>query len=635
MCGIAGIRRFDGAPVSELALRRMTARLTHRGPDDEGYVVRDGVGLGHRRLSIIDPEASQQPMADPAHDRYVCFNGEILNYRELRQGLNYPFTTAGDTETLLALFEHEGPNGVRRLRGQFAYGIYCHRTEDLWLFRDQLGVLPLYYYADRESFIFASEIKAILEILPRPPALDMASVGDYLARRSVPSPWTLYEGVRKLPPGTMLRIGRDGGVGDPVPYWAPDGATATDLPSRDEAVDELDSRLRLAVSRNLVADVPVGAYLSGGLDSSLIVSLVRTMRMNQPLHTFSATFGDPRFDETAYAARVSQHNDTVHHTVAVGADDFMRLWPFLAWHRDAPISEASDVAVFRLAEMASEHVKVVLSGEGSDELFGGYPKHRVARLTDAVGVVPSALRGAAARVVERRVPPRLSRMRIAIRALGEDSENDRIEGWFSPFTRRERERLLGGQTEHDRAVGSGLHGDPLSRMLVSDVRGWLVDNLLERGDRMTMAASVELRPPFLDLDLVEWALTLPSSLKIHGRVGKWLVREVAGRYLPHDIITRPKIGFRVPLDEWFRGDMRRVARRALLSSDSFVGGTLEPTFVADVLGRHTDGRSNEELRIWTLLSLEVWHRMAFGGDLASLGLGPSPVATMPSVDGIA
>jgi asparagine synthase (glutamine-hydrolysing) len=605
------VRMFDRTPVDQGLLRCMAAQLEHRGPDDEGFLIRGSVGFGHKRLSIIDVEHSTQPMSSVDGSLHVCFNGEILNYKELRRETPYPYQTSGDTEVLLSSFDRYGARAVERLMGQFAYALYSERDDSLWLFRDRLGILPLYYYCDAHMLAFASEIKALLPALPRAPHVDIESLDAYLARRSVPAPWTLFAGVRKLSPGCALEIGPEGLRSEPQPYWQlPEPSDASNL-TDEQAVDALETRLLEAVRRNLVADVPVGAYLSGGVDSSLLTALMRSIAPDQEIRTFSATFGDPRFDESAYARSVADQQRTMHEEVHVGGDDFLRLWPRLTWHRDAPISEASDVAVYRLAQLASQHVKVVLSGEGSDELFGGYPKHRFARLSSGSGILPAAAREIALNGIEQRLPKSAFRPRILLRALSGRTEAARLEGWFAPFTERERERLLQGQSQHARNGLESLKGDALRRMLVWDLQGWLTDNLLERGDRMSMAASLELRPPFLDVDVVEFAFALTSNLKVRHAHGKWIVRQLARRHLPAKIVERAKVGFRVPLDEWFRGQLRDFARDTLLSGDSFAVEYLHPQAVRALLDRHESGRSNEELRIWTLLSLEVWHRTFF------------------------
>jgi asparagine synthase (glutamine-hydrolysing) len=606
MCGIAGMRRFDGRPVDVTTLHDMTAVLAHRGPDGSGHLVRGAVGLGHRRLAIIDPEGPPQPLSSPDDLLHVSFNGEVLNYRELRRATAYPYRTDGDTEVLLAVHAEHGPAGVAELAGQFAYALYDERVDELWLHRDRLGILPLYYYADDDVLLFASEIKSLIRGMKTVPGLDLASISDYLARRSVPAPWTLFEGIRKLEPGSSLRVHRDG-VDSPRRYWTLPCPRPASWASPAAAVSALRSTLTAAVDRSLVADVPVGAYLSGGLDSSLIVALMSRSRGTEPVQTFSAGFPGPRYDELPHARRVSQLLGTSHHEVHVTEADFLGLWEPLTWYRDAPISEASDVAVYRLAELARQHVKVVLSGEGSDELFAGYPKHRFARLSQVAGLVPHELRRAVLTPAERALPARSARLRIALRAMTERTEEERMEAWFAPFISTERVALLGADERRNRPPCSAGAAAPLPRMLAADITGWLPDNLLERGDRMSMAASVELRPPFLDAAVVELASILPPRLKVRGGTGKWVLRQVARQVLPAEVIDRPKIGFRVPLDDWFRSGLRDLAHARLTDGSSLVAELFDRRAVQRLLDDHEAGRRNEGSRIWTLLSLEVWN----------------------------
>lgn len=613
MCGIVGIRRFDGGTVHEADLRLMAAQLTHRGPDGEGYWTDGAVGFGHRRLSIIDVAGSPQPMASAAGRWHVSFNGEIFNYRELRRRLPYPYRTSGDTEVLLAAFAEWGAAGVQQLQGQFAYSLYDTRAATLWLFRDRLGVLPLYYYADADVLLFASEVKALLPVLPAPAEVDEASLFAYLGAASVPPPHTLFRGIRKLPQGHWLRVGPDGWV-TTHRYWEVPADAEQRSVTDDEAVDLVEDALQAAVEAALVADVPVGAYLSGGLDSSLIVALMATIAGRQ-VDTFSAGFGDARVDELPHARRVSDMFGTRHTEVVVTPDDFARLWPELTWNRDAPLSQPADVALHLLASTARRRVKVVLSGEGSDELFAGYPKHRAARWGTVAGRIPAGARRPLLDAAQRRLPARANRVRIAARALGEAGEQERIAGWFAPFTTSERRRLLGDATVHAApALWAAGRGDPLRRMLYADCHQWLADNLLERGDRMSMSASVELRPPFLDHRLVELAFSLPSAMKVRRGSGKWVVKEVARRHLPGSIVDRPKVGFRVPLDAWFRGALRPMASDLLCAPGSFVGQVMDRATVRALLDSHERGRTNEEMRIWALLSLEVWHSRYFGAD---------------------
>lgn len=612
MCGIVGIRRFDNRPVAEGLLRTMTGLLQHRGPDDEGFWTSGAVGLGHRRLSIIDVAGSAQPMSSVDGRCHVSFNGEIFNYRALRDRLSYPFRTDGDTEVLLALYQSGGAQAVEQLQGQFSYALFDEECQQLLLFRDRLGILPLYYYIDTHMLVFASEIKALVPALTRPLEVDEQSLGDYLSQRSVPAPHTLFRSVRKLSQGHFLRVGPNGN-GEPERYWSIPPYRRWDV-SDVAAVSMVADALERSVQGALVADVPVGAFLSGGVDSSLIVALMSKIRGGSGVETFSAGFGDSRNDELPFARAVSELLRTDHHEVTVTAEDFQRLWPRLTWHRDAPISEPADIAVFKLASVARESVKVVLSGEGSDELFAGYPKYRLARWAAAADILPPTIRDHFFDTLQRLLPAKANRPRVVFRAMSARNEAERLQTWFAPFTGRERVALLGHDNGHgqpDVLRLAGTEGGLIRRMLYVDCHAWLADNLLERGDRMSMAASLEMRPPFLDHALVELAFSLPSQMKLRRGRTKWAVKEVALRFLPREIVERRKVGFRVPLDAWFRGGLRDMAHDVLLSPDSLVSSVMEPKAVRSLLASHNTGRRNEEARIWTLLSLEVWHQVFF------------------------
>ncbi len=522
-------------------------------------------------------------------------------------------------------YQREGERSVERLRGQFAYAI--HDGDDLWLFRDRLGVLPLFTYQDDDMFAFASELKALLPALPSAPSVDLASLDSYLSRRAVAAPHTLFENVRKLLPGHRQRIGPMGAFA-PDAYWTRPTAPPR-VVSDVEAVRLVSDGLEDAVRSALVADVPVGSLLSGGVDSSLIVALATKQRDGEPVDTFSAGFGDPRYDELPHARAVSRVFGTNHHEVVVEPGNFAELWPRLTWHRDAPISEPADVAVFELASLARQSVKVLLSGEGSDELFAGYPKYRMARWTNLADLIPAGLRASAFGSIERRLPPAGARAGIALRTLAAPTELDRLASWFAPFTASERRELLDGIASRAGPMVAPEGVDAIERMLAFDCEGWLADNLLERGDRMAMAASVELRPPFLDHQLVELAFSLPSSVKVRRGQTKWVLKQVARQYLPESIVDRRKVGFRVPLDAWFREHLREMARDMLLGPSSFVGTTLDPVAVRALLDSHDSGRRDESIRIWTLLSLEVWHDVYFrSGD----GSAPPASVGSPLVD---
>ncbi len=604
MCGIAGILRLDGRDVDPLVVAEMSATVAHRGPDDSGQWTNGVVGLGHRRLSIIDPVGSPQPMATEDGRFHIVFNGEIFNYRQLRDRFDYPFRTNGDTEVVLALFARHGVDALQQLRGQFAFAVHDRHTGRLVLARDRMGVLPLYYRLDASGLVFGSEVKALWPALAHGPKVDRAALAQFLMRRAVPAPETLFDGVRKLPPGHWLAVGPDQDVTVQA-YWQLPPPSQVHRLTTTEALDLVDGRLQDAVRDAMVADVPVGSYLSGGVDSSLVVAMASRLT-NEPLHTFCASFGDARYDETPQARAVSELFGTDHHEVAVSAADFQDLWPRLTWNRDAPISEPADIAVFRLAEEARRYVKVALSGEGSDELFGGYPKYRFAGVSVRAGLVPGSLRSPALMAFERALPARANRLRIAARALAGPSTADRVTNWFAPFTTYEVSRLLGAPVADPTSPTE--FRDPVDLMCRMDLASWLADNLLERGDRMSMAASLELRPPFLDHRLVETALRLPSDLKVRDGQTKWVLKAVAARYLPETITQRRKIGFKVPMDAWFRDGLQDLSRDLLLSSDSLSAQILDRSVILGLLDSHDSGRRNEESRIWTLLSLEQWAR---------------------------
>jgi len=613
MCGILGIRYFKNRNPEEGLLRKMAAQINHRGPDGDGFLVKGRVGFGHTRLSIIDLAGSPQPMTSASGPFHITFNGEIFNYQKLRAELTragVPFRTHGDTEVLLETLRREGLAGLEKVNGQFAFGYYDETTESLIVARDRLGVLPVYYHVGSDFVAFASEIKALLPTMGQPELNDDA-VEEYLTYRSVPPPRTLFRGVRKLPPGTALHIGADGNLREEV-YWALPVRNSGEILTGNDAIRAVDEKLQEAVALRLVADVPVGAYLSGGLDSSLTVALMKKLRDGGEVQTFSAGFSDPRFDELPYARQVSEAVGTVHHEVMVDSSDFIELWEKLSWHRDGPMSEPADIAIHKIARQARAEVKVLLSGEGSDEIFGGYPKYAYEPKLAPLAVIPSILRVPMFRIGERLLPESKNRMRQAGRALAARSAAERMQTWFGPFTWYERRSLRSGYGScNEPGQWARAEGDHLRRMLYVDCHTWLADNLLERGDRMSMAAGVENRPPFLDHELVELAFRVDSGMKIRGSSGKWLIKEIARKHLPQQIVDRKKVGFKVPLDEWFRGGLKDYVHDLLLGPDSFTSSYFNRKVIQKMLTDHTRGRRNEELRLWTLMGLEVWYRACF------------------------
>ena len=613
MCGIVGIRYFKGRHAEEGLLRKMASQLNHRGPDGDGFLVLGNVGLGHTRLSIIDLAGSPQPMSSANGPFHITFNGEIFNYQTLRADLirdGVTLRTHGDTEVLLEILRKEGLQGLAKLNGQFAFACYDETKETLMVARDRLGILPLYYHVGPDFVAFASEIKALIPVIGHL-EIDDDAVEEYLTYRSVPPPRTLFRGVRKLAPGTALHIGKDGNLREEV-YWSLPARNQETILTGEAAIRAVEEKLQEAVALRLVADVPVGAYLSGGLDSSLTVALMKKLREGGEVQTFAAGFSDPRFDELPYARQVSEAVGTVHHEVMVDSNDFMELWEKLSWHRDGPMSEPADIAIHKIARQARTEVKVLLSGEGSDEIFGGYQKYSYEPKLAPLAALPGFLRVPMFRIGERLLPESKNRMRQAGRALAARSPAERMQTWFGPFTWYERKSLRPGYGKcNEPGQWDRAQGDHLRRMLYVDCHTWLADNLLERGDRMSMAAGIENRPPFLDHELVELAFRVDSGMKIKGNSGKWLLKEIARKYLPENIVDRKKVGFKVPLDNWFRGGLKDYVHDLLLGPDSFTSSYFNRKVVKNLLADHTNSRRNEELRLWTLMGLEIWYRAFF------------------------
>ena len=540
MCGIVGIRRFDGQPVHEELLRAMAARLAHRGPDGEGYWVDGSVGFGHRRLSIIDVAGSPQPMATADERVHVTFNGEIFNFRELRDGLDYPFRTGGDTEVLLALLP------ARRAPGRSSGCAASSPTRCT-------TATTCGWSATGSASCRCSPTPTTTCSRSRPrsrrccrrcrPPRRSTWRASTPTSRGGPSaaPHTLFEGVTQAaarpPPARRRRRALRARAVLAVPDRRRPGRVAD-----DEAVELVPTGSRTRSRARWSPTCPVGSLLSGGVDSSLIVALATKLREGEPVETFSAGFGDPRYDELPHAREVSRAFGTNHHEVVVEPGDFVDLWPRLTWHRDAPISEPADVAVFRLAKLARQSVKVLLSGEGSDELFAGYPKYRLARLSNLADAVPAGLAGAV-----------LGDGRAAAAGVGRVGPASRCGPWPRPprptgwlvvraVHRARAADAAGGLASSARPTADPSAGSTPSSACWSRLPGWLADNLLERGDRMSMAASVELRPPFLDHRLVELAFSLPSWVKVRPGQTKWVLKEVARRHLPERSSTGARSG---------------------------------------------------------------------------------------------
>jgi asparagine synthase (glutamine-hydrolysing) len=628
MCGIAGIVNLEVGPPDPGVVAGMLEDMRHRGPDGEGTYRDFQATLGHVRLSIIDVQGSRQPLANEDETVWVTFNGEIYNYRALREELQtrgHRLRTRGDTETLVHLYEDYGPAMVDRLTGMFAFAIWDKTKRQLFLARDRLGIKPLYYSQAGDDFVFASEIKAFLRhprITARP---STEGLWNYLTYRSVPAPATLLEGIIKVRPGQCLTYSARGLRA--WQYWdiplSPRETIRRSAGRREEIQREVESRLTTSVQRRLISDVPVGAFLSGGVDSSLIVALMSRLT-DAPVRTYSVGFRDFPTSELPYASLVAQQYRTEHHELVLEEDCFADHLERLTWIRDSPLSEPADVPLYLLSKMAQRDVKVLLSGEGSDELFGGYPKYAYDRLAPVVSLLPESLNGGLA----ARLPGRLRRVEVALRSLGERDQARRWAQWFAPFTIREKAALMPAHeawpnpTEEYVQRANGAH--PLDAMLYTDCKLWLPDNLLERGDRMTMGASVEGRVPFLDHELVEYAFSLPANMKVRGFARKYVIKQIARRYLPAQLVDRPKVGFRLPLTQWFRERLRELCYDRLCSGGGLPAQLWNRAQVRKVLDDHCTQRKDNWLQIWTLLGLSIWSDLFCRRPRAAARSGAAP-----------
>jgi asparagine synthase (glutamine-hydrolysing) len=621
MCGIAGVLSLAGGSPEREVLRGMAEAMRHRGPDDEGVFLDREVGLVFRRLSIIDLAGGHQPMTSHCGRFTIAFNGEIYNYRELRRELQERhgsrFLTNSDTETILEAYRAWGRGCLSRLNGMFAFALWDAGERRLLLARDRLGKKPLYFSPVPGGVAFASEIKALFRHPGVSANVERRRVPTFIAYRYLPGDETLFSGVRCLPAASTLGLTATGGVEEPVRYWDydfdEDRAIRERCPALGERKERLLALLEDSVRLRMIADVPVGAFLSGGLDSSLVVALMSRIHP-EPLKTFSVAF-DTGFSEERYAQLVARRYATDHHTVRVGSRELIENIPRVLHARETPITEASDIPIFLLSEMARTKVTVVLSGEGGDETLAGYPKYAFERLLGGVlRRLPRRLLSAAA----RSLPFRLRRAQLALECIASEDKLEGYAGWFGGFAAADRAALL----DPELAAGTDVHAfsrEALSRgrfptkveeMLYLDTAHWLPANLLLRGDRMTMANSLELRCPFLDFRLVEHAAReVLRSDKLRGLNGKWLLREAARPFLPPEVLERRKWGFKVPTSQWFQGPLLEALRQVLLSDRAAARGYFRREQVRQLIDRHASGQVDNDKKLWILFQLELWHLM--------------------------
>jgi len=620
MCGIAGILRFDGERVDEDVLCRMAETLRHRGPDDHGHLCAGPVGLASRRLAIQDlSPRGHMPMSSADGRYHIIFNGEIYNFQELRRELEREgrqFQSDSDTEVVLEGYAKFGEAVLGRLRGMFAFAVWDARDRTLLLARDRLGKKPLYYVADENRLAFASEPKALLQDPSLRVSPDRVAIHHYLTWGYVPSPWCAFEGVRKLPPAHLLTV--TGTRVDVRPYWALH-YTPKRTGREADLVDELRAILQEATALRLISDVPVGALLSGGVDSSAVVALIRRAH-GGAVRTFSIGFDDAAFDERDHAAAVAQHLGTEHHALVV-RPDAVSMVPRLAWHYDEPFADSSAIPSFALSALARSRVTVALGGDGGDESFLGYDRYLAARAAGMLDAVPSPLRqlvSRAARLLPQGGPKsRRHRARRLLESLGHDAEQ-RYAQWMMYFDDAAKRALyldalapIGATPSEDLLTAAFAASDADTFVEASahaDVQTYLPDDLLVKMDIASMAHSLEVRSPLLDHHVVEFAASLPVGLKLRGLTQKYLLKAVARPWLPPGILDRRKMGFGVPLHRWFREDLREMAYDVLLDRRARERGYFEPRAVRRLLDEHVAGSAHHHHRLWNLLMLEWWHR---------------------------
>jgi len=605
--------------------------ITHRGPDEEGIFIDRNVGLGHRRLSIVDVASGHQPMTNEDSSLHISYNGEIYNHADYRESLEakgHVYQTHCDTETILHLYEEHGSACVDFLRGMFAFAIWDQRKQELFIARDRLGVKPLYYvHRDDGSLFFGSEIKTVLEAGAVRPEINYAVLSDYLANHAPSGEETLFLGVKRLLPGHMLTW-RDGEV-TIRRYWdvdfSKDGAEVRD----DQTyIKQWSDLFRESVRLRLMADVPLGMFLSGGIDSSAIAAVMSGM-VSEPIKTFSVAFAEREANELEYARLVAEAYKTNHHEIVVSPDQFFEALPRLVWHEDEPLAHPSSVALYFVSHLASQHVKVVLTGEGSDEMLAGYGRYRRTLWNLSMGrrynkLTPSFARDALRSQIENTLPTGRLRQKLmrTFLVLSPELESiyfDNFAVFPSPmqqhmFTRETRERMheIDPYVELRRVLARAKDMSLLDGLLYADIKTYLHE-LLMKQDQMSMATSVESRVPFLDHKLVEFTARMPDTMKLRGQTTKYVLRESMKGVLPEKILSRSKMGFPVPIGSWFRGQFKSVIDEYVLSERALSRGIFAPDFVRQIVSRHQAGEDHSE-RLWSLLNFEIWLRQFFDGE---------------------
>jgi asparagine synthase (glutamine-hydrolysing) len=629
MCGICGKIYIDtNRAVTKQELKKMSDTLVHRGPDGEGFWIDHNIGLAHRRLAIIDLRTvADQPMNNEDGSIWITFNGEIYNYKDLRKELEnqgHIFKTNSDTEVIVHAYEQYGRQCLERLRGMFAFGIWDLRTRTLFLARDRVGKKPLFYYSGHDRFVFGSEIKAILADPDIPANPDPVGLDHYLALQYIPSPLTAFQGIRKLPPGHWLEV-HDGCV-RVGRYWKLHYTPKRKITLPD-AITELRWHLAEAVRLRLMSDVPLGAFLSGGIDSSAVIAYM-AQEMNHPVRTFAVGFKEATFDERPFARLAADCFGTNHMELLVTAQ-VADMLPLLIWHYDEPFGDSSALPSYAIAGLTRQHVTVVLNGDGGDENFAGYDRYIMDRLARHGDRLPLWIRQKMASAIQqfpeswRRHQP-LRKVARIMTAMAKVPER-RYARWGrnSAFDDRRTLYTEAFQETVEKSDPEGVFADVFAQTdaedcvdaaLDTDVNLYLADDLLVKMDRATMAHSLETRSPFLDHVLMEFVASLPSTFKLSGKHKKHILKAALRGLIPDSILNRPKMGFSVPLAHWFRGELRTIAHDTLLSPRALQRGYFKPQVITTMLAEHGKQQRDHAEDLWNLLVLELWHRTFIDGE---------------------
>ncbi|HEY3618354.1 MAG TPA: asparagine synthase (glutamine-hydrolyzing) [Candidatus Sulfotelmatobacter sp.] len=620
MCGIAGIvSTAAGQRMESATIHRMCQAILHRGPDEEGIFVKDGIGLGMRRLSIIDLAGGQQPVFNEDRTAWIVFNGEIYNFGELREDLlkrGHRFSTHSDTETIVHLYEEMGPDCVNKLRGMFAFALYDERRQKLLMARDRLGKKPLHYALQGQRLLFGSEIKAILAVAPELASVNQEALLQYMYFGYVPDPLTAFTTIQKLPPGHLLEF--ENGKIKVRQYWDLPQYSTHPPRSEEECLQEMEHRLAEAVRIRLISEVPLGALLSGGTDSSTIVALM-ARASSTPVKTFAIGFRDQEFDEAPYARMVAEKFGTDHHELIVEPDVFGTV-ETLTSSLEEPFGDSSMLPTYYVSQMARKHVTVALSGDGGDEIFAGYDRYAIQLRRQVFECIPSGAR----RFYRERIYPLLPadmygkklsyhvslpwRERY-VDAMALVPAFERDIPLLSDEFRGVRRESGDPEDVMYRYFEQAPTKDPVSQMLYVDTKTYLVGDILAKVDRMSMATSLEVRVPILDHEFVEWATGLPLDWKIRGGKQKYILRKLAERVgVPRDVLYRPKQGFALPLVHWLKYELKELILSVLLDPRTLQRGYFEARGVRQILDEHFRGRRSHSGQIWRLLMFELWHR---------------------------